>query len=79
MVIPEAQRGDIIERIHQADQCQPRTRSCVFWPDTNKDIEAREQKCEICQESQKTQAKKTREPHEVPTKPRQVIATDLFS
>lgn len=32
--------------------------SCVFWPDINKDIEARVQKCEICQESQNETSQK---------------------
>ena len=83
MVIPESQRSDIIERIHQAhqgvEQCQLRARSRVFWPIINKDIEARVQKCEMGQESQNTQAKETLEPHELPTRPWQITATDLFS
>ena len=37
------------------------------------------QKCEICQESQNTQTKETLEPHEVPTRPWQVVGTDLFT
>ena len=32
-----------------------------------KDIKAKVQKCEICQESQNTQTKETLEPHEVPS------------
>jgi len=83
VVISESQRSDIKERIHLAHQgvgkCQLRARSRVFWPNINKDIEARVQKCEMCQESRNTQAKETLEPHEVPTRPWQVIATDLFS
>ena len=52
---------------------------CIFWPNDNKDIETRVQKCEICQESQNTQAKETLKPHEVPTRLWQVVVTDLFS
>ena len=67
MVIPESQRNDIIARGHQAhrsvDKCQLRAKSCVFWPNINKDIEDRVQKCKICRESQNTQAKETMEPH----------------
>ena len=44
-----------------------------------KDIKAKVQKCEICQESQNTQTKETLEPHEVPTRPWQVVGTDLFT
>ena len=83
VIIPESQRDDILEKIHQAHQgvakCQLRAKSCVFWPNINKDIEARVQKCEICQESQNTQTKETLEPHEVPTRPWQVVGTDLFT
>ena len=83
VIIPESQRDDILEKIHQAHQgvakCQLRAKSCVFWPKINKDIEARVQKCEICQESQNTQTKETLEPHEVPTRPWQVVGTDLFT
>ena len=37
-----------------------------------------ESRREICQESQNSQAKETLEPHEVPTRPWQVIGTGLF-
>jgi len=83
VVILKSQRSDIVERIHQAHQgvekCQLRARSCVFWPEINKDIEARVQTCEVCQESQNAQAKEILEPHEVPTRPWQVVGTGLFS
>ena len=83
VIIPETQRDDILEKMHQAHQgvakCQLRANSCVFWPNSNKDIEAIVQECEICQESQNTQTKETLEPHEVPTRPWQVVGTDLFT
>ena len=57
VVISETERGDIIERIHQVHQgvekCQLRARLCVFWPNVNKDIESRVQKCEILSEKPK--------------------------
>ena len=60
MVIPESQRGDVREKIHQAHQggekYQLRTRSSLYWPNINKNAEVRVQKCEICQESQNAQA-----------------------
>ena len=40
MIIPESQRDDILEKIHQAHQgvakCQLRAKSYVFWPNINK-------------------------------------------
>ena len=83
VIVPECQRAEILEKIHQAHQgvekCQLRARSCIFWPNINKDIEARVQKCKACQEGQNTQAKETLEPHEVPTRPWQIVGTDLFT
>ena len=37
------------------------------------------EKCEICQESQNSQAKDTLEQHEIPTRPWQIVGTALFS
>ena len=71
VITPESQRDDILEKIHQAHQgvakCQLQAKACVLWLNINKDIEAKVQKCEICQESQNTQTKETLEPHEVPS------------
>ena len=82
MLVPKSQRCNVIERIDQAhqgvDKCRLRAKSCVFWPNFNKDIESRVQKCEICQERQNSQARETLEQHEVPTRPWQIIGTDLF-
>ena len=82
VLVPVSQRSDVIERIDQAhqgvDKCRLRAKSCVFWPNFNNDIESRVQKCEICQERQNSQARETLEQHEVPTRPWQVIGTDLF-
>ena len=52
---------------------------CAFWPGIYQDIEASVQKCEVRQESRHKQAIETSEPHEVPTRPWQVIGTNLFS
>ena len=63
VMIPESQRDDILEKIHQADQgvakCQLQAKSCVFWANINKDIEAKMQKCESCQKIQNKQTKET--------------------
>ena len=67
---------------HQGvEKCQWRARSCIFCPNIDKDIEARVQKCKVCQEGQNTQAKETLEPHEgsTCTRPWQIIGTDLFT
>ena len=83
VIVPGSQRDGILQKIHQAPQgvekCQMRARSRIFWPNINKDIEARVQKCKVCQEGQNTRAKETLEPHEVLTRSLQVVGTDLLT
>ena len=73
MITPESLRDDILEKINQAHQgvakCQLQAKACVLWLNINKDIEAKVQKCEICQERQNTQTNETVELHEVATRP----------
>jgi len=83
VVISETERGDIIERIHQVHQgvekCQLRARLCVFGQMSTRTLSLECRSVKFCQKSQNTQAKQTLEPNEVPTRPWQVIETDLFS
>ena len=84
MITPESQRDDILEKIHQAHQgvakCQLQAKACVLWLNINKDIEAKVQKCEICQESQNTQTKETVDHMKfLLGHTWQVVGTDLFT
>ena len=82
VVIPEAMRDEILERIHEGHQghtkCKLRARECVFWPDINKDIEELTARCHICLEHARSQPKQPMLETELPTRPWQIIATDLF-
>lgn len=82
VVIPESMRTEILERIHEAHQgivkCKLRAKNSVFWPEINKDIENLVGKCQTCQEHKNTQVKEPLEPHEIPTRPWQIVGTDLF-
>ena len=83
MIIPESQRDDILEKIHQGTKVLRNVsyeqNPMYFGLILTKDIKAKVQKCEMCQERQNTQTKETLEPHEVPTRPWQVVGTDLFT
>ena len=80
--IPQTLRSGILKRIHMSHQgiekCKLRARTCVYWPSLKTDIEGVTRGCEICQEYHLSQPKETLMPHEIPSRPWQVIASDLF-
>lgn len=83
VIIPKDIKGTYLKKIHEAHQgvvkCQLRAKSCVYWHQINQDIEDLVKKCPVCQEYGNSQAPEPLMPHEVPTRPWQVIATDLFT
>ncbi|CAB3226275.1 unnamed protein product [Arctia plantaginis] len=52
IVIPESLRKDMLHNIHQGhaglSTCKIRARSCVFWPEINKDLEVYVRQCTPC-------------------------------
>ena len=82
VVVPKSMQKGVLETIHSAHQgiekCKLRARTCVFWCNINKDIEALISRCPICQEHQKSQQHETLMPHEIPTRPWQTVGTDIF-
>lgn len=83
ILIPKQCRKDILTKLHDAHQgivkCQLRAKSTVFWPKINRDIEELVRSCPICMENSKAQSAEPLQPHEIPTRPWQVIGTDLFT
>ena len=82
VVIPQEMRKDILQRIHEGHQgqvkCKLRAKECVYWPDINKDIERETARCQACQDHAKSQRKEPMIEMELPTRPWQIIGTDLF-
>ena len=81
LIPPKAQRY-ILDRLHDGHQGSEKTKlrakDCVFWLTINCDIDKYTKECSSCQEHRRSQ---TREPviqHEVPSRPWQVLGTDLF-
>ncbi len=72
----------ILAKLHEGHQgvekTKLRAKDCVYWLDINKHIEKTVRQCPTCQEYQQTQTKETLIPHEIPTRPWQVLGTDLF-
>ncbi len=82
LIIPKALRSNMLQQIHHGhmgmDKCKERARDILFWPGMNRQIEETVSKCTICMETRRANAKEPMIPHEVPDRPWQVIATDLF-
>ncbi|XP_037075849.1 uncharacterized protein K02A2.6-like, partial [Pollicipes pollicipes] len=75
-------REEILQKIHKSHQgqvkCKLRARECVYWPGINRDIERETAKCETCQKHMRSQQKEPMTQMELPTRPWQIIGTDLF-
>ena len=82
IVIPEALRPEILSRIHEghpgATKGKLRAKSCIFWPTLNEEIETMTLSCNTCLENRGNQCKQPLNPHEIPSRPWQVLGTDLF-
>ena len=82
-IIPESLRQKIREKLHVAhtgiQSCLRRAREAVYWPGMNKDLADFISKCEICNTFQNNQAKEPLIPREIPSRPWQIIAADIFT
>ncbi|QQP54568.1 Uncharacterized protein FKW44_007439, partial [Caligus rogercresseyi] len=82
IVIPQVMRKEALQRIHEGHQgvtkCQLRAKDCVFWPGINKDIEKLCLSCHVCQKHQRANPHEPLKPHDIPTRPWEVLRADLF-
>ena len=83
LVIPKALRSNMLKCIHHGymgmEKCKERARDILFWPGMNAQIEETVSKCQICLENRPSNTKEPMIAHEVPDRPWQSVATDLFS
>ena len=82
IIIPKALRHEMLGRIHTAhmgvQKCKERARDVLFWPGMCKEIETMVEKSLTCQEYRNAQQKEPLPPHDIPVRPWQMLATDLF-
>ncbi|XP_060734892.1 uncharacterized protein K02A2.6-like [Tachysurus vachellii] len=83
VVIPDALRGDIVQRIHSShlgiEGCLRRARECVYWLGMNDQIKTFIGKCDICRSMDVKQQKETLWSHELPSTPWSKVGTDIFT
>ena len=82
VVIPQSVQSEVLELLHAGHQriekCKLRAKSCIYWDGINKDLEEMAKRCPTCQELNKSNAKETLMPQEVPTRAWQILGTYLF-
>ena len=82
IVIPVALRKDMLKRVHIGHmgmvKCKNRAKEVMFWPGMNSQIEDIVSNCPACTEHQRSNPKEPMIAHELPQRPWQNVATDLF-
>ena len=82
VIIPESMQSFILDRLHYGhlgiEKTRLRAKDSVYWININRDIETTVKSCHICQEHQPAQQHESLLPHEVPSRPWEVVGTDMF-
>lgn len=82
VVVPKSLRKDMLDRIHVnhlgMEKSKNRARDILFWPNMSKDIENLVSSCETCLKYQRANTKEPMWSREIPFRPWEVLATDLF-
>ena len=82
VVVPKAARSGLLKSIHNShlgvNGCLNRACECLYWPGMTGDIKNYVSTCEACREYEQGQRKETLTSHEVPSRPWQFAAADLF-
>ena len=81
-VIPSSMQVHILAKLHEYHQgiekTRLRARATVYWKNINKDIDEIVRNCDVCQLRQRYQPPEPLKQHEIPTRPWQIVGTDLF-
>ena len=83
LVVPQALRAEIKKELHAShagvEGCLRRARESVYWPSMNSELRHWISTCEPCRVFATSHGKETLMSHEVPRRPWEKVAVDLFS
>ena len=83
VVVPTKLRAIMKQKVHSShmgtEACLRRARECIFWPGMSAEIKQSVESCETCRKYDSAQPKETLKSPEIPKRPWERIATDLFS
>ena len=82
ILIPTSMRKEMLETIHQGhmgiEKSKQRARDALYWPKMGSEIQEKIARCSICQQHHKQNAKEPMTHSQLPSKPWEKVATDLF-
>lgn len=82
IIIPTNMRKNILEQLHAShfgiNKTKKRAKSTVYWPGMNVDIENMISKCHTCQINAPKNQKEPLIAHEIPNRPFEKLACDIF-
>lgn len=82
LVIPKSLRQQMIDSIHTGhmgtQKCLLRAKDVMFWPGMTKQITDFVLECPICLNNRRSNTKEPLTPHEIPKRPWENVASDLF-
>ncbi|XP_062510501.1 uncharacterized protein K02A2.6-like [Corticium candelabrum] len=83
IVIPISLRGSMVKKLHNThlgvEGCLRRAREPLFWPGINAELKDFVRRCSVCAAYRPEQCREPLKPHEIPSRPWQKVAIDLFS
>ena len=82
LIVPSSLREEMLSQIHSShlgiEKCKRRARDVLVWPRMNQQTADMVSKCNTCNMYRNSQAKEPLKCHELPERPWQKIAVDLF-
>lgn len=83
IIVPSSMRKEMLQRIHQGhmgiEKSKRRARDVLYWPGMNSQISDMISRCTICLHHQRQNTKEPMIPSRIPSKPWEIVATDLFT
>lgn len=82
IVVPVSLRKDMERKLHAShlgtESCLRRARETIFWPNMNAKLKEMIATCETCRKHETSHQKESLIPHEIPSRPWEQVAVDLF-
>ena len=83
IIVPSSMRKEMLQRIHQGhmgiEKSKRQARDVLYWPGMNSQISDMISSCTICLQHQRQNTKEPMTPSRRPSKPWEIVATDLFA
>ena len=83
ILVPTSMRKEMLQSIHQGhmgiEKSKRRARDVLYWPGMNSQISDIISRCTTCLEHQRQNTKEPMIPSRIPSKPWEMVATDLFT